>query len=53
MELTVFDTLIARAELGRAVRGPVLIGLHGIGKTVLLNELARRAAARIRRPPKR
>ena len=45
-ELGAFDTLIARTELGRAVRGPVLTGLRGVGKTVLLNELARRAEAR-------
>lgn len=45
-DLAAFDTLIARAELGRPVRGPVLTGLRGVGKTVLLNELARRGEAR-------
>jgi len=45
-ELAGFDAAIARAELGRPVRGPVLTGLRGVGKTVLLNELARRAEGR-------
>jgi hypothetical protein len=45
-ELAAFDTVIARTELGRSVRGPVLTGLRGVGKTVLLNELARRGEAR-------
>lgn len=45
-ELAAFDALIARTELGRSVRGPVLTGLRGVGKTVLLNELARRGEAR-------
>jgi AAA ATPase domain len=45
-ELVAFDAVITRAELGRSVRGPVLTGLRGVGKTVLLNELARRGEAR-------
>lgn len=45
-ELAAFDAMLARAELGRSSRGPVLTGLRGVGKTVLLNELARRAEAR-------
>jgi hypothetical protein len=45
-ELAAFDALIARTELGRSVSGLVLTGLRGVGKTVLLNELARRGEAR-------
>lgn len=45
-DLAAFDTLLERAELDRPTRGPVLTGLRGMGKTVLLNELAARAVAR-------
>lgn len=44
-DLSAFDALIGRVQRGRPVRGPVLTGLRGVGKTVLLNELARRAEA--------
>ncbi|MET4061394.1 hypothetical protein ABIB35_002966 [Arthrobacter sp. UYP6] len=38
-----FDLLISRVAAGRTDRGIVLHGLHGVGKTVLLNEFRRRA----------
>lgn len=38
-----FDLLISRAAAGRTDRGIVLHGLHGVGKTVLLNDFRRRA----------
>ncbi|MDK1279498.1 ATP-binding protein [Arthrobacter sp. zg-Y820] len=38
-----FDLLISRAASGRTDRGIVLHGLHGVGKTVLLNDFRRRA----------
>ena len=38
-----FDLLISRIRAGRVDRGIVLSGLHGVGKTVLLNEFRRRA----------
>ncbi len=40
-----FETLMARAAAGRASQSLVLTGLRGVGKTVLLNDLARRARA--------
>lgn len=40
-----FETLMARASAGRASQSMVLTGLRGVGKTVLLNDLARRARA--------
>ncbi len=45
-ELDAFDAVLRRGELGRASRGLVLTGLRGVGKTVLINELATRADAR-------
>ena len=38
-----FDLLVSRAAAGRTDRGIVLHGLHGVGKTVLLNDFRRRA----------
>jgi hypothetical protein len=45
-ELAAFDAILRRGELGRVSRGLVLTGLRGVGKTVLLNEMAERAEAR-------
>jgi hypothetical protein len=42
-DVTSFATLTARAEAGRSSQSLVLTGLRGVGKTVLLNELAERA----------
>lgn len=39
-ERAAFDAVLQRATLGRSVRGLMLTGLRGVGKTVLLNELA-------------
>jgi hypothetical protein len=44
-DITGFETLLARASAGRASQSLVLTGLRGVGKTVLLNDLARRARA--------
>lgn len=45
--LTAFDVILSRAEdLGEGDRGWILSGLRGVGKTVLLNELLRRANER-------
>ena len=45
--LTAFDVVVRRAEeLGEGDRGWILTGLRGVGKTVLLNELLRRAGER-------
>lgn len=45
--LTAFDVVVRRCEeLGESDRGWVLSGLRGVGKTVLLNELLRRATER-------
>ena len=44
-ELGAFDTLAARVGYGMGDRGIVLTGLRGVGKTVLLNEMHRRAEA--------
>jgi hypothetical protein len=45
-ELEAFDAILQRGELGRSLRGMVVTGLRGVGKTVLVNEFARAAAAR-------
>ena len=42
-DVTSFETLMARAATGRATQSVILTGLRGVGKTVLLNELADRA----------
>ena len=39
------DTALRRVAAGRAEKGLVLVGLRGVGKTVLLNEVRRRAEA--------
>lgn len=39
-EITEADTLVKRVSMGLACRGLILYGLRGVGKTVLLNELA-------------
>ncbi len=45
--LTAFDVTVRRAEeLGEGDRSWILNGLRGVGKTVLLNELLRRAVER-------
>ena len=45
--LSAFDVILRRAEdLGEGDRGWILSGLPGVGKTVLLNELLRRANER-------
>lgn len=41
-----FETILARASFGRASQSMVLTGLRGVGKTVLLNDLADRARRR-------
>ncbi|MCU1504241.1 MAG: hypothetical protein JWM12_3595 [Ilumatobacteraceae bacterium] len=45
MEIEAFDVLRDRAVAGRPAQSIVLYGLRGVGKTVLLNELADRAIA--------
>jgi cytochrome c553 len=45
-EIAAMDVLIARSERGFVSQSPVLTGLRGVGKTVLLNEFARRARER-------
>jgi hypothetical protein len=45
-ELRRFELLLDRLGAGRTERGLVLQGLHGAGKTVLMRELAERAAER-------
>ncbi|HEY8300956.1 MAG TPA: ATP-binding protein [Jatrophihabitans sp.] len=42
-ELDAFAAAAARAELARPTRGLMLTGLRGVGKTVLLNEMANHA----------
>ncbi|HEX4864995.1 MAG TPA: ATP-binding protein [Acidimicrobiales bacterium] len=42
-DITSFTTMVARAEAGRSSQSLVLTGLRGVGKTVLLNDLAERA----------
>ena len=44
-ELETFDVLAERTSHGRPGRGIVLTGLRGVGKTVLLNQMRRRAEA--------
>ena len=44
-EIDAFDLLVARSHAGAPGRGIVLHGLRGVGKTVLLNDFARHAAA--------
>lgn len=45
--LSAFDVVVRRSEeLGEGDRGWILNGLRGVGKTVLLNELLRRAGDR-------
>jgi hypothetical protein len=45
-ELETFDAILHRGELGYGLRGMVLTGLRGVGKTVLVNEFALAAAKR-------
>jgi AAA ATPase domain len=45
-DITTFATMIARAEAARPSQSLVLTGLRGVGKTVLLNDLAERSRAR-------
>lgn len=45
-ELAAFDTVMRRAELDRPVRGIVVTGLRGVGKTVLLHQFADLATER-------
>lgn len=42
-ELEAFDVLVHRAVAGRPAQSLILYGLRGVGKTVLLNEMADRA----------
>ena len=44
-ELEALDVLVERSAYGRPGRGMVLTGLRGVGKTVLLNQMRRRAEA--------
>lgn len=45
LEVDAFETVLRRGELGRVSQGIMLTGLRGVGKTVLLNELAASAEA--------
>jgi hypothetical protein len=45
-EIASFEVLCERASVGRANQSIVLTGLRGVGKTVLLNDLAGRARRR-------
>ncbi|GAB2471646.1 ATP-binding protein [Jatrophihabitans fulvus] len=45
-ELRQLDNTLARLERGRSAQCPLIVGLRGVGKTVLLNEFARRAISR-------
>jgi hypothetical protein len=45
LEVEAFETVLRRGELGRVSQGIMLTGLRGVGKTVLLNELAASAEA--------
>jgi AAA ATPase domain len=45
-ELARFDATLTRLEQGRPAQCPLIVGLRGVGKTVLLNEFARRALDR-------
>jgi hypothetical protein len=42
-QINAIDVLLHRATIGRTGQGLILSGLRGVGKTVLLNELAGRA----------
>jgi AAA ATPase domain len=44
-EVDAFEAVLRRGELGRVSQGIMLTGLRGVGKTVLLNELAASAEA--------
>lgn len=44
--IAAFDTATVRAQMRRPSRSPVLYGLRGVGKTVLLRELAAHARRR-------
>jgi hypothetical protein len=46
-ELEVFDVVLERVARGRPERSLVLIGLRGVGKTVLLNTLRSQAIGRL------
>jgi hypothetical protein len=46
LELEEFDVVVERVRIGRPVRGDILYGLRGVGKTVLLNEMLRHARQR-------
>lgn len=46
-ELETLDVALERAALGRPERSVVLVGLRGVGKTVLLNALRSRAIDRL------
>jgi predicted AAA+ superfamily ATPase len=41
-----FDLLLARLEKGRTEQSMIITGLRGVGKTVLLREFHKKAAAR-------
>lgn len=45
-ELARFEATLTRLAQGRPAPCPLVIGLRGVGKTVLLNEFARRAVVR-------
>jgi hypothetical protein len=45
-QIAAFDTALQRAELRRSAQSKVLYGLRGVGKTVLLRELAAHARDR-------
>lgn len=45
-QLNHWDVAVQRIEQGRTAQPPVLYGLRGVGKTVLLTELSRRALGR-------
>jgi len=44
-DVDAFDAVLRRGEVGRVSQGIMLTGLRGVGKTVLLNEMAARADA--------
>ncbi|HEY3200136.1 MAG TPA: ATP-binding protein, partial [Actinomycetes bacterium] len=46
-ELAQFDVVVERVARGRPERSLVLIGLRGVGKTVLLNAMRSQAIARL------
>ena len=45
-DIEAFETVLGRAVAGRSSQSLVLTGLRGVGKTVLLNDLADRARRR-------